>query len=59
MQGSVRVLKELSRDLTDSQIPVLAPLILPDIYRYVVGMHSQDWGGGGITIQTWGGGGEE
>lgn len=33
VQGSVRVLKELSRDLTDSQIPTLAPVILPDIYR--------------------------
>jgi hypothetical protein len=33
VQGSVRVLKELSRDLTDSQIPALAPVILPDIYR--------------------------
>jgi len=33
VQGAVRVLKELSRDLTDSQIPTIAPVILPDIYR--------------------------
>jgi hypothetical protein len=33
VQGAVRVLKELSRDLTDSQIPTVAPVILPDIYR--------------------------
>ena len=33
VQGAVRVLKELSRDLTDSQIPAVAPAILPDIYR--------------------------
>jgi len=33
VQGSVRVLKEVSRDLTDSQIPAVAPVILPDIYR--------------------------
>lgn len=33
VQGAVRVLKELSRDLTDSQIPSIAPVILPDIYR--------------------------
>ena len=33
VQGAVRVLKELARDLTDSQIPTVAPVILPDIYR--------------------------
>jgi len=33
VQGAVRVLKELSRDLTDSQVPSIAPVILPDIYR--------------------------
>jgi len=33
VQGAVRVLKELSRDLTDSQIVTVAPAILPDIYR--------------------------
>jgi len=33
VQGAVRVLKELARDLTDSQIPSIAPVILPDIYR--------------------------
>lgn len=33
VQGAVRVLKELSRDLTDNQIPTVAPVILPDIYR--------------------------
>lgn len=33
LQGSVRVLKEFSRDLTDSQIPNVAPVILPDTYR--------------------------
>ncbi len=33
VQGAVRVLKEFSRDLTDSQIPRVAPVILPDMYR--------------------------
>lgn len=33
VQGAVRVLKELSRDLSDSQVPTIAPVILPDIYR--------------------------
>jgi len=33
VQGAVRVLKELARDLSDSQIPAIAPVILPDIYR--------------------------
>lgn len=32
-QGAVRVLKEFTRDLTDAQIPLVAPVILPDIYR--------------------------
>ena len=32
-QGAVRVLKEFARDLTDSQIPRVAPVILPDMYR--------------------------
>jgi len=48
VQGAVRVLKELSRDLTDSQIPSVAPVILPDIYRifceserYTVGTRSR------------------
>ncbi len=31
--GAVRVLKEFVRDLTDSQIPDVAPNILPDMYR--------------------------
>ena len=33
VQGAVRVLKELVRDLTDAHIPSVAPVILPDIYR--------------------------
>ena len=33
VQGAVRVLKELVRDLTDAHIPTIAPVILPDIYR--------------------------
>lgn len=33
VQGSVRVLKEFVRDLTDAQIPNVAPVILPDMYR--------------------------
>ena len=33
VQGAVRVLKELVRDLTDAHIPTVAPVILPDIYR--------------------------
>ena len=33
VQGAVRVLKELVRDLTDAHIPSIAPVILPDIYR--------------------------
>lgn len=35
VQGAVRVLKELVRDLTDSHIASVAPVILPDIYRYI------------------------
>ena len=31
--GSVRVLKEFVRDLADSQIPNVAPVVLPDMYR--------------------------
>jgi len=33
VQGSVRVLKEFVRDLADSQIPNVAPVVLPDMYR--------------------------
>ena len=33
VQGAIRVLKELVRDLTDAHIPSVAPVILPDIYR--------------------------
>ena len=33
VQGSVRVLKEFVRDLGDSQISNVAPVILPDMYR--------------------------
>jgi len=33
VQGAVRVLKEFTRDLTDAQIPQVAPIILPDMYR--------------------------
>lgn len=33
VQGSVRVLKEFVRDLSDSQISNVAPVILPDMYR--------------------------
>ena len=33
VQGSVRVLKEFVRDLSDSQIPNVAPVVLPDMYR--------------------------
>lgn len=33
VQGAVRVLKEFARDLTDSQIPNVAPVIIPDMYR--------------------------
>eukprot|EP00094_Tigriopus_californicus_P002531 TCALIF_02446-PA protein Name:"Similar to Ipo9 Importin-9 (Mus musculus)" AED:0.08 eAED:0.08 QI:0/0.33/0.2/0.9/1/1/10/0/889 len=33
VQGAVRVLKEFARDLTDSQIPAVAPVIIPDMYR--------------------------
>jgi len=33
VQGAVRVLKEFTRDLTDTQIPQVAPVILPDMYR--------------------------
>lgn len=33
VQGAVRVLKEFARDLTDTQIPHVAPAILPDMYR--------------------------
>ena len=32
VQGAVRVLKEFSRDLTDSQILNVAPHILPNLY---------------------------
>ena len=33
VQGCVRVLKELVRDLGDSQVSNVAPVILPDMYR--------------------------
>ena len=33
VQGAVRVLKEFVRDLSDSQISNVAPVILPDMYR--------------------------
>jgi len=33
VHGAVRVLKEFTRDLTDAQIPQVAPIILPDMYR--------------------------
>jgi hypothetical protein len=33
VQGAVRVLKEFTRDLTDTQIPQVSPVILPDMYR--------------------------
>ena len=33
VQGTVRVLKEFVRDLSDSQISNVAPVILPDMYR--------------------------
>lgn len=33
VQGSVRVLKEFVRDLSDAQISNVAPVILPDMYR--------------------------
>jgi hypothetical protein len=35
VQGSVRVLKEFVRDLSDTHISNVAPVILPDMYRYV------------------------
>ena len=40
-QGAVRVLKEFARDLTDSQIQNVAPVILPDMYRIFMeqGLH--------------------
>ena len=33
VQGSVRVLKEFVRDLPDSQVQNVAPVVLPDMYR--------------------------
>ena len=36
VQGAVRVLKEFTRDLTDTQIPQVAPIIFPDMYRIFV-----------------------
>ena len=36
VHGAVRVLKEFTRDITDNQIPQVAPIIFPDLYRIFV-----------------------
>ena len=36
VHGAVRVLKEFTRDITDNQIPQVAPIIFPDMYRIFV-----------------------
>ena len=46
VHGAVRVLKEFTRDLTDQQIPQVAPIIFPDMYRIFVDQEGQ------YTIRT-------
>jgi len=36
IHGSIRVLNELVRDLDDRQLPVILPLLLPEMYRLMV-----------------------
>ena len=46
VHGAVRVLKEFTRDLTDTQISQVAPIIFPDMYRIFVDQE------GRYTIRT-------